>query len=1026
MRAYWAALSSSIAMMMMMITGRAGADKFIPPITEATLLLSRDVPVRRQRTMLIPPFFVLPKGSRVYVMRTSEDGIWTEFRTAFVVGWAPSESSKVPNYTPLRFLDASKSPTPQEQQATDTHNKVGTGLGDLTNWAARPLSALSQPPGENIPEGPVHEGVTAAPKQGPVSIGVSPKLQTEPESATVVALRAAPSPSPTAVAQTDRPTLSATRTTEVLILDGRLDEGAWSKAVATDAFTQKFPREGQSPSERTVLRVLYDDTALYIGFESHQERAPITKRMTRRDRQEESDWVSVNIGTRQDRTSAFEFMVSAAGVLVDGLRYNDTEYTSDWDEVWDARVHITDHGWSAEFRIPLHVLRFDALPKQSWDFQARRYISHLQETEEWSPISRNEAGEVSRYGLLDNLVNLTTMRPLEWRPYLSARVQWADGVLPAQAPLPHFSGIGGLDVKWHITPNLTMNATLNPDFAQVEVDQVLLNLSNYELSFPEKRSFMLDGTDAFATPLPLLYTRRIGAAPASMPDLPFTERAEPAQIYGALKLVGKLGPRLTIGLLSALTGQNDVPFGTGGSSLQVLTLDQMASFNVLRLKYQIASNAHLGFFGGAVARFEQSAQYQATSQDSGQPGQICPDGTVVAHGARCSNDAFVLALDGRWRSPRGTYLLSGQGLLTALHEGPPRMQRDGTLVRPGPLGFGGQVRLAKEAGEHWSAYAEVEVNGQNLDYNDLGFMRRQNLASFTAQFEFHTLRPWWKTNETRTWILLVDQETLTLVNLAREISLGTRWRFANFWSTALEFYYRAAHFDDREIGNGVALERSMLWGGELTVASDPRRRFSFEISPGAHYLPTGYNLFGLATLSLRLLSRLDVQLIPAITQHTGEPRYVCQNQQEAPTVCQANSYMFGRLYATSVGATVRSTVTFTSRLTLQLYAQLFMASRHYRDFSVFRPSPAATVPKIRQTELIPIAGPSLNPDSQETILNLSAVLRWEFLLGSTIFLVYTRAGGSSLQGQPSHLDLGALSSSTASNSFLLKLTYWWN
>lgn len=824
---------------------------------------------------------------------------------------------------------------------------------------------------------------------------------------------------------TQRPVLQATRTTEVLTIDGRLNEGAWTSAVVTDAFTQKFPFEGQPPSERTVLRVLYDDTALYIGFEAEQMRAPITKRMSRRDRQEESDWVSINIGTRQDRTSAFEFMVSAAGVLVDGLRYNDTEYTSEWDEVWDAQVHTTSHGWSAEFRIPLHVLRFDVLPSQAWDFQARRYISSLQETEEWSLISRNEAGEVSRYGVLDNLTNLSNKRPLELRPYVSARVQWDDSVLPSQAARPRFLGIGGLDAKWHITPNLTLSATLNPDFAQVEVDQVLLNVSNYEISFPEKRLFMLEGMDIFSTPLPLLYTRRIGAAPPSVPSLPFTERVEPAPIYGALKLAGKVGPRLSIGLLSALTGQNDVPYGTGGSGLQVLTLDQLALFNALRLKYQIATNAHLGFFGGAVVRFEQGAQYQTTPLPGGQPGQICPDGSVVSRGARCSNNAFVMALDGRWRSAGGMYLVSGQALLTALHDGSPRTQRDGTLVRPGAFGVGGLVRMAKEGGEHWSAYAELEVSDKNLDYNDLGFMRRQNLASFTGQFELHTLRPWWKTNETRTWVMFVEQENLNLVNLAREVSLGTRWRFTNFWSTALEVYYRAAHFDDREIGNGAALERSALWGGEATITSDPRQRFSVEISPGIHHLPNGYNLFGLATLSLRLLSRLDVQLIPAITQHMGEPRYVCQSQ-ETQALCAANSYAFGRLYARSVGATVRSTITFTPRLTLQLYAQLFLASRHYEGFSRFLPSPGTDVPMIRLTELTPMDAPSVNPDNQETILNMSAVLRWEFLLGSTLFLVYTRGGGSALQGQPARLDLGSLSSGTASNSFFLKLTYWWN
>jgi hypothetical protein len=309
------------------------------------------------------------------------------------------------------------------------------------------------------------------------------------------------------------PHLRATPTQRAPVVDGRLDDEVWKQAEATDAYTQKFPNEGEPPSDPTVVRILYDHDSLYIGVECRQMHSPLVQRLTRRGRKVESDWVSVGVRTRGDGKSAFEFIVNASGVLVDGLRFNDTDYAGDWDENWEAFTAVTPTGWSAEIRIPLHILRFPSRAEQSWDLQFRRYISERQETDEWAFIPRDAGGEVSHYGKLDNLIGLEASSPLELRPFVLGRYRRRDAATDSLASGTDLSASIGLDLKWHPTYDLTLDATFHPDFAQVEADQLVLNLTKFETYYPEKRPFFLEAMDVFTTPIQLVYTRRIGRVP---------------------------------------------------------------------------------------------------------------------------------------------------------------------------------------------------------------------------------------------------------------------------------------------------------------------------------------------------------------------------------------------------------------------------------------------------------------------------------------------------------------------------------
>jgi hypothetical protein len=188
-----------------------------------------------------------------------------------------------------------------------------------------------------------------------------------------------------------RPHITATRTAQPPVIDGRLDDQVWATAAPSDTFTQHFPDEGAPPSERTVVRVLYDDNNLYVGIDCEQLNAPIVRRLARRDSQIPSDGVWFDVDSRRTGVGAFHFAVNAAGMLSDGIHFDDTAYSSDWDAVWEAKVADTDRGYAAEFRIPLAVLRFEALPVQDWGFQVRRFIDARQETDDWAFYPRSAA-----------------------------------------------------------------------------------------------------------------------------------------------------------------------------------------------------------------------------------------------------------------------------------------------------------------------------------------------------------------------------------------------------------------------------------------------------------------------------------------------------------------------------------------------------------------------------------------------------------------------------------------------------------
>lgn len=810
----------------------------------------------------------------------------------------------------------------------------------------------------------------------------------------------------------------ATRTTTPPTIDGRLDDAAWREARVDDRFTQQFPDEARAPSQRTELRVLYDDVAIYVAVRCwDSDPAGIVERLTRRDRDTDADKITVDISSKDDKSTAYHFDVNVSGVLADGVRFNDTDYSGDWDGLWLGATRRDAHGWSAEVEIPLKTLRYEG-GRQAFGFQVRRYLQRRQEIDEWAYTPRSARGEVSYYGTLDGLAGLHATRLFQIVPYLAGGVYLRYGQDPASLDGTRLYGNIGADIKLGLTPALTLDATINPDFGQVEADQVVLNLSTFEVFFPEKRPFFLEGVDVFATPLSLFYSRRIGRTPPTPdPNLYTTlEPSSPGRIYAAAKVSGLLTPRLTIGVLDAIAA---------GATLTAERIDRpgqpialptapLTNYGVLRLKRDVLARSYVGAMITATTRFE------TPGSELLRPGDTCPDGDLPSSRGRCTRDGYTGGVDFNLRTADGDWGALGQVAASVLANGPTRTIADGTALGPGTAGVGMALDAGKFNGTWWG---ELEYQGSSpgFDDNDLGFNEQANLHRFRPHLHWRFLRP-------RGIFLDGDINASAMLRfswdfhyvLQEEYWLGAQLRFKNFWQLYFEVDYDTDFWDLREARDGAAVERTGGWLVFFNFKTDPRRRLWVAGNGFTGRRQYGRALETWMQIALRPKPAIELDLMPHVNWSFGDPRWF--DTRANPD--GSNTYYFAQLDSTAFDVTLRGCYTFTPTLTLQAYAQLFVAGGHY--------GPTSAVVGRGKGSRLPLSAfhaaampADDQPDFRDGAINVNLLLRWEFVPGSTLLLVYTHAQQQTAfdpnegKGQPSFTRFAG---GAATDLFLLKLS----
>mgnify|MGYP000722402593 CR=1 FL=1 len=762
--------------------------------------------------------------------------------------------------------------------------------------------------------------------------------------------------------------LAAARAGTPPAIDGDLSDRVWREAVPSGGFTQRFPHAGQPFSLSTTVRAAYDEEALYFAIECDDpEPGRILAPVTRRDRQMESDCVSVYIDSRNDRRTAFFFWVNAAGVQADGTVADDNVESLNWDGVWEAKTRVTQRGWQAELRIPLRLLRYQTGTDAAFGLNVVRNASRIGQVGSWQHVPIGQGAWVSRFGRLTGLHLPAHPVWLSLAPFVAARPAIDDAGRASIAPLDL-----GVDIAAALGRDINLTAAINPDFGQVEADQVVLNLSTVETYFPEKRPFFLEDKSLFElpsfgdmTPVTLLYTRRIGRASRD-PDLEDGEELlrapPPARILGAGKIAGTTPGRLAFGALTALTGPTEgrVRRADGGETDR--QAEPLASYNALRLRQEFWENSSAGLLcTGMFAR--------------GQGG------------------ALAAAADTQLEFGGGRYQVIGKLFGSYLSADRFRLQDRYTrafLERDGGAGYGAELLLRKKGGSSLVGAVGGQLRSANLAVNDMGYLDRPDLLFGFGWLQWRRLEPIGPLASMSVNFNAWSQANTGLDHVGSGLNVNGNLTFQNQWFVWAYASTHPPYCSDREArapGRVLACFPNWVFEGGFYVGSDRRAALAGDL--GLYAGSTQRGLFASAegALYLNPHPRLQVELVPSYSRVTGSLRWI-----DTWDTGGVERFLFAEQHSEYLNLILRATYSLRPELSLQGYSQLFLAAvDHGKKFAPAEPAGG----RIDIGALLPDPTIPDDYDESQLALSLGLVLRWEYRPGSIAYLVYTGSFGQS-------------------------------
>ena len=866
------------------------------------------------------------------------------------------------------------------------------------------------------------------------------------------------------------PTVVAAPRTGPIVVDGRLDDAAWRSATPITEFRQDQPTSGAPATQRTEIRILYDDQAIYIGSRMYDSlgRAGVTAPLARRDQlmngnQLTTDKIAFVLDPYHNHLDRVWFEVNPAGVK--GEHFNGD---GSYDPVWEAVTTIDSLGWTAEMRIPLSQLRFSPDSVQVWGMQVYRYVDRINEQDMWSYWKRNESGGPPYFGHLQGMRFAKQPRQLELLPYAVSRAQskFADAADPF-----HKTNTGdlrlGADAKVLLTSSLTLDATVNPDFGQVEVDPATVNLSAFETFFQEKRPFFVANRNAFGfgdfncmfcdnvSSLDLFYSRRIGRSPqlngyvdnsATYSDLPGN-----TQILGAAKITGRANG-FTVGLLDAVTNKQTARFRSS-SAPNAPTLEQevepLSNYFVGRVRRDFREGATT--FGGMVTSTERKLTDSLLASRLRQRANVAGldfahawsqrDYSILASAAISDVSGSDSAIALTQRSSAHYFQRPDRGETT---DGLFSTKYDPT--RTNLRGYGLYARVAKDNGD-WIWETAQNWRSPGFEVNDLAFLNRADYK-------------WMLANVARQWADPIGP--FRFLNLTagaqrqynfdgdrndEEEHYGIFTQLRNFWSVNSFYIHHPVTLDERLTRGGPAVMRTGYDFGSININTDQRKTtvlgmrvdVASGVSSGTHSLTLG------PSIAIKPKANLFISLSPNFSADEEAAQFVQKEADPTATAFGGTRYVFAFLTQRTVSFDARVNMTFTPELTLELFAQPFIASGEYTRFREF--AAPRTVDKVEYGKDIGTitydapnaryivdpdgagAAPSFNignPDFTVRSLRGNSVLRWQYRPGSTVFFVWTqeRSGFDDVGRFQLGPQSRAIFKDRPVNIFLVKVNYW--
>jgi hypothetical protein len=820
----------------------------------------------------------------------------------------------------------------------------------------------------------------------------------------------------------------AVRLRHPVTVDGVLSEPIWQGGDPFTALVQRDPVEGAAPSQRTEVRIAYDDDAIYVGARLY-DTAPdsIVALLARRDASIASDRFALYIDPDHDRRSGYYFMVNAAGTMYDGTLSNDVEDDKSWDGVWSGSARTDAQGWTVEMRIPYSQLRFPKRASEVWGVNFAREIPRRREKDYAAYRPRKESGFVSRFPDLIGIENISPRRSIEVMPYVTTQNEHL-----AHDPGDPFNdgsrtrGKAGADLRARVASRMTLSATVNPDFGQVESDPAVVNLTDFETFVDEKRPFFVDGASTLAfgrqgaddywdydwdDPL-FFYSRRIGRAPqGKVPDADYADVPTATRILGAAKLTGRPSPQWSLGTLYAVTAREDARLSSSGTSSQA-EIEPLTYYGVTRAQREFGGRRlGLGLLSTTTVRSFDDPALRDQLNSSSWLGGV---------------DGWVFLDAGR------TWVLSGWSALSHVEGNSSRMvalQRNSThyFQRPDArqvevdssatslTGYASRYWLNKQEGA-LEFNAAVGFVNPRFEVNDVGFQTRSDAVNA------HIGSGYKWTRDTRFWRYLSLRAALFSTfdyggnSTQRGVGATGYTEFHN--GHTLDYYAtaNAQAFDNRSTRGGpLMLSLPGLSYGVSYLSDSQQRAYVFASVSGETSASGSWSLDLNPGIEWKPTAAFSLKVSPGWERVHEDAQFVTSFNDPAASETFGRRYVFATLDQQTASASIRINWTFTPHLSLQTYLQPFVSAGKYRDYK--------SLARARSYDFTP-ATVGDDPSFTERSLAGNAVLRWEYRPGSALFVVWTQSRTTSESSGAFSLNPDLLTGVTPENVFLAKLSYY--
>jgi hypothetical protein len=834
----------------------------------------------------------------------------------------------------------------------------------------------------------------------------------------------------------------AVRVSQAPRVDGRLDDAAWSRLTPIADFVQQQPREGQAPTEATEVFIAYDDEAIYVGARLHRRDAnAMARAVTRRDGFGNTERFTITFDPQMDRRTAVGFGVSVAGVRSDFRHTQDDDMRgreSQYDPVWTAATHEDASGWTAEMRIPFSQLRFPNAERQRWGLQMDRYLPDKNEDIQWAMVPPRETGYVSRFGALEGLDGVSPTRPVEFMPYVAGdatRRATSSTANPLDRP---FAGRMGLDAKTALGSSLTLDATVNPDFGQVEADPAEVNLSGFETFFDERRPFFTEGSEMVrGNGAQYFYPRRIGAPPRGSATGDFVDIPRNSTILGAAKLTGRLPSRLSIGAITAVTAAELARVFRADSGLTTnVPVEPRSTYGILRLQQEIGRQAST--IGASFSTVQRSV------------------GSEPTLASLLARESYFGGADWRIRFQQGKYAISGfvagthvagdtasirrlQVANSRLFQRPDRRTTVYDPLKTSLSGYSAQLRADKDAGQHVLWGAEVKLESPGFELNDLGRLQSTDDIEYNADLQIRETTP---SRYLQNWRLGFETRGAWNFEGTHQLNTWTQNSSAtlrNFWNLNVRSTINLPTVDDAITRGGPYMGLPREFRQEFRINNPFGARTGWRVNGGY-----GVDEFGAwrrnvsGQITLRPSPRVSVSVEPTVQSGTDPRQYVTRIAGGTRTF--GNRYVFAFIDRTTISTKLRANYAFSPNLSLEAYAEPFVASGRYSRVGEL------SAPRSRELREYGTDGTTIATDSVGTLtitdgtqsftlgnrdfnvlsFRSNIVMRWEWIPGSTFFLVWQQNRRTAEAfGDPARArDLFRTTRASGDNFLAVKVSYW--